>query len=280
MFNSNLRKEALVIHESAVKRYNISRENMLKKSSDLYATRVKAVELIETIKGFIDTIKNTPSEFNTKMGLIKQEIIKFKKTEEYAEEALKSEIKSGVNIAAGAAAGTAFASMAPTAAMGIATTFGTASTGTAISTLSRAAAQKAALAWLGGGALSAGGAGIAGGKALLALAGPIGWSISAASVGVSLISMSSKNKEIADQAISEAKKVMNARELLDETSAKIDDLYKKTNLLITGLVEKYDVVKRFRAVDYRTLNEENKKLLGAIVNNTYSLASLVNETIQ
>lgn len=40
-------------------------------------------------------------------------------------------------------------SMAPTTLMSIATTFGTASTGTAISTLSGCVAQKAALAWIG-----------------------------------------------------------------------------------------------------------------------------------
>jgi hypothetical protein len=38
------------------------------------------------------------------------------------------------------------------------------------------------LAWLGGEALAAGGGGMAGGSALLALAGPIGWGIGAASL--------------------------------------------------------------------------------------------------
>ena len=67
--------------------------------------------------------------------------------------------------------------------MGIATTFGIASTGTAISTLSGAAATNAALAWLGGGALAAGGGGMAAGNAFLALAGPVGWAIA----GVALV---------------------------------------------------------------------------------------------
>ena len=66
--------------------------------------------------------------------------------------------------------------------MGIATTFGVASTGTAISALSGAAATNAALAWLGGGALAAGGGGMAAGSAFLALAGPVGWAIAGVSV--------------------------------------------------------------------------------------------------
>lgn len=47
--------------------------------------------------------------------------------------------------------------------------FASASTGTAISTLSGAAAQSATLAWLGGGALSAGGGGVAAGGVVLGL---------------------------------------------------------------------------------------------------------------
>ena len=64
--------------------------------------------------------------------------------------------------------------------MGIATTFGVASTGTAISALSGAAATNAALAWLGGGALAVGGGGMAAGNAFLALAGPVGCAIGTA----------------------------------------------------------------------------------------------------
>jgi predicted alpha/beta-hydrolase family hydrolase len=46
--------------------------------------------------------------------------------------------------------------------------YGTASTGTAVSTLSGAAATNAALAWWGGGSLAVGGGGIGGGTAVIA----------------------------------------------------------------------------------------------------------------
>lgn len=49
--------------------------------------------------------------------------------------------------------------------------WGTAGTGTAISTLSGAAATKATLAWLGGGTLAAGGFGVAGGAVVLSVIG-------------------------------------------------------------------------------------------------------------
>jgi hypothetical protein len=53
--------------------------------------------------------------------------------------------------------------------MAYAMAFGTASTGTAISSLSGAAATNAALAWFGGGAISAGGGGMAAGATVLGL---------------------------------------------------------------------------------------------------------------
>jgi hypothetical protein len=52
-------------------------------------------------------------------------------------------------------------------AWGLAGLVGTASTGTAVGTLSGAVATNATLAWLGGGALSAGGAGVTGGMVVL-----------------------------------------------------------------------------------------------------------------
>ena len=104
--------------------------------------------------------------------------------------------------------------------MAIATTFGTASTGTAIASLSGAAATKAALAWLGGGAIVAGGGGMAAGNALLALAGPVGWAIG----GVSLVSAglfkSGKNKKIAEEALAKAAEVNASTKMVSGTIGK------------------------------------------------------------
>lgn len=83
-------------------------------------------------------------------------IKEFKDVCDYATQELDAAKKSMAGVGAGVAGGMAVASLAPSAAMWVATTFGTASTGTAISTLSGAAATNAALAWLGGGAAAAG----------------------------------------------------------------------------------------------------------------------------
>lgn len=198
------------------------------------------------------------------------------------QKAYNASVQAGINIAGGAAAGLGVASMAPTALMSIATTFGTASTGTAISTLSGCVAQKAALAWIGRtfAGFAAEGAGMAAGQAFLALAGPIGWGITAVSTGVSLISLSNKNKELADKAVNEAKEISIARESLDEVAEKVNSLRAKTDILYTDMDKQRVKILKFLNTDYLSLEDEDKYFLGTLVNNTLSLSVLLNETVQ
>lgn len=231
MLYTKAKKEALSIYEHAVEKYNNTYQTMQETGSRLYSLRQDSVKLIQEIELLLNSIANKPKEFEKTISDIQAEQKKFRDAEEYAAEAMKAAVKSGISVAAGVAGGAAVASMAPSAAMWVATTFGTASTGTAISTLSGAAATKAALAWLGGGALSAGGAGVAGGQALLALAGPIGWGITGVTTAASVVALGHKNKKIADEAIAEAKKITIAGAEVNESSAKIQHLIDETVIL-------------------------------------------------
>ena len=107
-------------------------------------------------------------------------------------------------LAGAVAAGGVVAVAGPTAAMAIATTFGTASTGAAISSLGGAAAANAALAWLGGGAVAAGGGGMAAGAGLLGMMGPRGWGI-AGIAGGAIIVKSLRDKSKNDEEIRKIK---------------------------------------------------------------------------
>lgn len=280
MFNNSLKKSALTIHENATKRYNSSYESLTAACVALHGQREKAITQIETVEQIVNSIANTPKEFETQMGQIRQELLKFHQTKEYAAEAFKSAAISGVGILSGVAAGGAVAAFAPTAAMGIATTFGTASTGTAIAALHGAVQTNAALAWLGGGALAAGGGGMAAGQAFLALAGPIGWSIAAAGTSVSLLSLTSSNKKIADQAVEEAKKIETARGDLDNTTEKVKAIGVETQALSDKLTKQLEQSQKYENADYSVLKYEEQMLLGTLVNNTVALAVLVNRTVE
>ena len=283
MFNNNLKKEALKIHEKTLAEYNASYGIMGKSCELLYEIRGKSVELIKLVQEVVNSIANTPQQFDTELGKIGKELTKFKETEQYAKEAYDASLKAGVNIVGGTTAGIGIASMAPTALMSIATTFGTASTGTAISALSGAAAQKAAMAWIGrtfAGFAVKEGAGMSAGQAFLALAGPIGWGITAASTGISLISLTNKNKDVAEKAVKEAKEIAKAREALDETTEKINALKAKTDRLFDDMNREKSKIMSFMNLDYLSLREEDKLFLGTLVNHTLSLSQLLNETIE
>lgn len=118
------------------------------------------------------------------------------------------------------------------------------------------------------------------GQAFLALAGPIGWGITAVSTGASLISLSNKNKELADKAVNEAKEISIARESLDEVSEKVNSLRAKTDILYTDMDKQRAKILKFLNADYLSLEDEDKYFLGTLVNNTLSLSVLLNETVQ
>ncbi len=76
-------------------------------------------------------------------------------------------IEKSLEVGSGIGQGAGVGALASFGALGAVSTFATASTGTAIGTLSGAAATNATLAWLGGGSLAAGGFGMAGGMVAL-----------------------------------------------------------------------------------------------------------------
>ncbi|NLI59729.1 MAG: hypothetical protein GX387_14715 [Clostridium sp.] len=165
--------------ESAIKKTNEKIYELGTCTSNLY-------DELTTIQKIFDEIRNVPNEKRLEYEKLKEIRLNWKQQAEKIESDYKSAAaKNAGKGVAGAGVGVAVVALGPTVAMGIATTFGVASTGTAISALSGAAATNAALAWLGGGALAAGGGGMAAGNAFLALAGPVGWAIAGVAIVVS-----------------------------------------------------------------------------------------------
>lgn len=280
MLNQELKKTALSIHEKARKNYNDAYDATAALGQALYDARKESLGVIRNVELLVNSIANTPKEFESTLSKINAERTNFHNTEEYAKKSQSELTKTGVGGAAGIGTGAAVAALAPSAAMWVTTTFGTASTGTAISALSGAVAQRAALAWLGGGALAAGGGGMVAGKALLALAGPVGWGIAAASTAATGITVGIKNKKIADAAMAEAKKMTIASAMLKATGVKIDDLHEKTVILKDALQAMYQNNIQYLNADYTALSESAKLSLGTLVNNTLSLAALLNKVVE
>ena len=276
MLNSSIKKEAIENLQIAIRNYEISHKELQNYAVKLHNARSYGVDVIKKVEVYINSLANTPKEFEKSFELVNYNIAGFEALSEISYDEKEMIKLAGGGTAAGVAAGVATAALAPTAAMAIATTFGTAATGTAISTLSGAAATNAALAWLGGGALAAGGSGMAGGSALLALAGPIGWGIGAASLAAGGFFASKKNKEAAIKANKERTEVAKATRVLEAASTEIINLKSATQKLTTeldrSLLSFNDNTKEIKS--FTDFSQEQRNLLRSIINNTESLSSL------
>lgn len=276
MLNSSLKKEAVRKLQNTVYQYEKSSKDLQNNAIKLHNIRTYAEDVIRKVEDYINTLANTPKEFEKTFEEVNLNLASFKALSEISYDEKEMIKLAGGGTAAGVAAGVATAALAPTAAMAIATTFGTASTGAAISGLSGAAATNAALAWLGGGALAAGGGGMAGGSALLALAGPIGWGIGAASLAAGGYFASKKNKVAAIKADKERVEMVKATRVLDATSIEINNLKSTTQMLATKLEQSLiSFISNTRNIkSFTAFSQDERNLLRAMINNTESLSAL------
>lgn len=245
-------------------------EDAIKKTNQKIAELGKYTSAIHDelsgIQALFDEIRNVPSDKQLQYDKLKAVRLNWKHQADKIESDYKTAaVKNSGAGAAGIGAGVAVAALGPTAAMGFATTFGVASTGTAISALSGAAATNAALAWLGGGALAAGGGGMAAGNAFLALAGPVGWAIAGVAVlssGLLFWKAKSEKKELEDIFMLISKRDTKSYELaIVELNERIDRIVDETDKLKKAI----EAVKSF-GNDYNAMSEAQQYELGAYVN--------------
>lgn len=221
---------------------------------------LKASIYKESLKDFIETfekIKNIDFNDNLDKGTLKnlnqQDILNIKSTVIEMHEILGGGVAA---IGSGAAAGLG--------ALGGVGMLASASTGTAIASLSGAAATNATLAWLGGGALSAGGFGMAGGMAVLGgiVAGPV--------LAVGGFMMASKAEEAKYTASSNLEKARAGAEQMSTAGIVLNGIYNRTvefktvlnplNKIFIAHIKALEYVVD-NGTDYRTYSEENKKLV-------------------
>lgn len=226
LLNTDAKNKALKELEKAQLEYKLIGERANKDVVSLYNIRKEALQCIEEAELFL---KNKP-DFGIE-NIAK--IAEYRASIRLFAEAVQNEVKVSrqskhhagqfVQCAMACPADTVFDQ---TAAMAFATTFGTAATGAAITTLSSAAATNAAFAWLGGGALVAGSGGAAV-RAFLAMAGPIGLAIGTVTAGFAGFKIASKNKEIADKAKSMSSEIYNATKKMDNAIHAVNEIHYK-----------------------------------------------------
>lgn len=264
----------------AVNKYNAEYAEFEGYGSSILRQRERSVDVLNNVEILINSIANHPKSFDVDLQDIQLDKKKFKDVCDYAVDELTAAKKSALSAGAGLSCGVAVASLAPSAAMWVATTFGTASTGTAISALSGAAATSAKLAWLGGGALAAGGGGMAAGNAFLALAGPVGWSISGATLLASVVLFANKKMKLGKEKKEEIEAVLRNVESIKEINYTVKQLLDKTAKLREMLNSQYGQCMPCYGKNFLELSENQQMLLGTLVNNAKSLAATLSENVE
>ncbi len=268
---SDIQKGAKLIHERSIEKFENSSKDTNSAMDKLGTTELEILKSFEKFSDLMEKVHNRPE---------------FKKINsngvslpEFTPEELK-DVSVGAGVLLGGIGGAAIGTAGGFAAAGATTAavmaLGTASTGTAIASLSGVAATNATLAALGGGALAAGGGGMALGTAVLG----------GATLGVGLLvgglifnavgsKLSDKASEAGRQAMEEEEQVNRVCNYLNELKKAAKDYTKQLcsvkEVYDRRITEFDDLVNVQHKTDWNEYSSSEKLL----VENTYMLVALL-----
>lgn len=275
MFFNKLKEKALIDHESASRDLEEAYSEVLAASRQLNDCRDEACELIETIENYINRMARTPKSIDKKIGEIDVEITVLRKTEEYADEAYKAAVKGGVFTATGIGTGVGMVAISSNEWKELTTTFGRNNTDKVINTFSRLAKD---------GSIEK----VRFGKLkeirsfILKHLGKIGIGVTAASLTIGIAYVSYKNYDISNQLVESTLEISNEVAHLRKKKSEINHLNEKIGSLIRDLKQNLYRLKVLSEQygDYGGLNKKSRGFLLAYINNTFSLAVLLNKDIK
>ena len=237
--------------------------------------------LQHNVMDFLDTfekIKNV--DFTESTGL---EELKNLHIDQTTFSELKELGNFALTVAGGAAAGAVGGALTAFGAYSAAMALGTASTGTAIATLSGAAATNATLAFFGGGSLAAGGLGMAGGMMVLGglVAGP--------ALMVMGVINGAKAQAKLNQALENKAEADEIAEALRTASFQCSSIRRRTHMFYNLLahLDSYflpqiwkmqDIVAN-EGTDYRMYSKESKKAIAAVASTACSIKAVLDTPI-
>lgn len=255
------------------------RDRTAKSFDDLAELKIRVLN--NTVQEFLQTfeqIKNV--DFTESEGL--DELKNLKVTREDFKE-LKELQNFAATLSEGAVAGAAGGALTAFGAWGAAQTFAAASTGTAISSLSGAAASNATLAFFGGGSLATGGLGMAGGAVVLG-----GLVVGPALAVMGLITAASAGKQL-DDALANKEKSDEIAESLATSSVKCAAIRRRAylfyNLLAYGdshlqaLNWKMKNIIETEGDDYRNYQPESKKIIAMTASTAVTIKAILDTPI-
>ena len=243
--------------------------------------KIKLNVLDHDILDFVTTFEKIKNiDFQSSIGL---DELKDLHIDENTFTELKELGNFALEIAGGASAGALGGALTAIGAYGAATTFASASTGTAISTLSGIAAHNATLAFFGGGSLASGGLGMAGGMMVLGglVAGP-------ALMVMGLIT-GAKSQEKLENALSNKAQADEIVESLKAASYQCSAIRRRSYMFYNLLahmdsyflpqVWKMQDIVATEGTDYRKYTPESKKCIAVAASTACTIKAILDTPI-
>jgi hypothetical protein len=283
-----------VLDNSEAGRVNLSANNTLNNAKNaLEYARVKSGEglaalgakklfvLDKSIGRFISSFEKLKNvELKNSEGI--NELARFRIDKQTFDE-LKEMRNFVSSIISGTAGGALGGALTAFGAYSAAAMFASASTGTAIATLSGAAATNATLAFFGGGALAVGGLGMAGGAVVLGglVAGP-----ALAIMGFVMGAKASANLDNAYSNLSQAQKMAKELQLaaaacngIRRRSFLFERLLIRLDCMFVPLVIRMEEIIKNKGVDYSQFDTDEKKPVAAAVSLASAIKALLDTPI-
>lgn len=258
--------------ELARKKCSVSLESLGSKKVFILDINIKRfIRLFEQIKN-IELLDSEGLNELQKFKMDKKEFTELKELSNYA-----------ASLIGGSATGALGGALTAFGAYSAAMTFGAASTGTAIASLSGVAATNATLAFFGGGSLAVGGLGIAGGTMVLGglVAGP-----ALAVMGFIMGSKASKNLDNAMSNKAEAEKISEELKTaavvcngIKRRTCLVERLLIKLDILFLQLIDNLEDVITNEGTDYGKYTDDAKQSVAATVSMASSIKAVLDTSI-
>lgn len=236
-------KNETATYESILKEYNELTERHEERRVEINTLFEEVIAVKKTAILELSKMKKMTENLNVKQ---REQIATKLETQEYSLEKIDASLKAG-EMAISATKGVFAGASTALGAWALIGTYGVASTGTAISTLSGVAASNAMLAWLGGGSIAAGGGGIAAGTAVLG--GLIAVPILAVTGMFQHLAANKKIKELKEEEL----KIVEQMDAIEKNMLAFEALEKRAKELIDTIRKGVEAFNSTYAISYKAL---------------------------
>lgn len=263
LLNYDYKSQAIKDLVKADKEYGITLNKTIKGLEQLYNNRVIAVRLLKSIDSYIESIANSPRDFNTKIGKIKLNYKSFSSNLESIKALQTQQNNDIISLYKGeySSLRQIVYTMSPTTNIALASAFSTNNANLAFSNLAGANSIHNSLSWLSSISPSV-------------VPNPIG-GISLIETVLGMVAINSSNKDIAQKAELSTKKIKTEKLRIEKVNVTVKSLNSETKTLATLLSRQYNKVKNFRKRDWTLFTQSELEEIVSLLNSSEVLSKII-----